>query len=387
MTSTQHEADTPVAARVAGALAASAGPTWLELVRGDQTDKFANLMADLRLKYSPTGDGKRITCGYAYMGLEPALAWENACRDLLYPVMRQSIESFAGRWHSIRTSLENGPYHYVSLGPGDGQKDGVILTDLRRDVDSWYVPVDSSTEMLRLAVRQLIVRQELPSTSVLALPWDFSANDDVVELRKVLTSAFGPTPVLFSLLGNTLANFDHDTGLLALLAEKLLRPQDRLLLEVATTPDLTEDLARHAAAEYESSGSFGDFVTSALRRYTDLCVDKDSVDFTGSVEDDHALLVKMNYRNQTGADITITLPSRDRVPFKTNDTIRLAVSRKYAASGLDKMIVASGLTNVGDWRSEFTGTGHGFGLALRMLARNPDEATSASTLADQLWNR
>jgi len=372
---------------VASALAASAAPTWLELVRGDQTDKFANLMADLRLKYSPTGDGKRITCGYAYMGLEPALAWENACRDLLYPVMRQSIESFAGRWHSIRASLEAGPYHYVSLGPGDGQKDGVILTDLRRDADSWYVPVDSSTEMLRLAVRQLIVRQDLPSTRVLALPWDFSVHDDVVDLRAVLTSAFGPTPVLFSLLGNTLANFDDDAGLLVLLAEKLLRPQDRLLLEVATTPDLTENLARHAAAEYESSGSFGDFVTSALRRYTDLCVDKDSVEFTGGVEGDHALLVKMNYRNQTGADVTITLPSRDRVPFKTNDTIRLAVSRKYAASGLDKMIVDSGLTTVGDWRSEFTGTGHGFGLALRMLARNPDEAPPASTLADQLWNR
>ena len=372
---------------VASALAASAAPTWLELVRGDQTDKFANLMADLRLKYSPTGDGKRITCGYAYMGLEPALAWENACRDLLYPVMRQSIESFAGRWHSIRASLEAGPYHYVSLGPGDGQKDGVILTDLRRDADSWYVPVDSSTEMLRLAVRQLIVRQDLPSTRVLALPWDFSVHDDVVDLRAVLTSAFGPTPVLFSLLGNTLANFDDDAGLLVLLADKLLRPQDRLLLEVATTPDLTENLARHAAAEYESSGSFGDFVTSALRRYTDLCVDKDSVEFTGGVEGDHALLVKMNYRNQTGADVTITLPSRDRVPFKTNDTIRLAVSRKYAASGLDKMIVDSGLTTVGDWRSEFTGTGHGFGLALRMLARNPDEAPPASTLADQLWNR
>ncbi len=386
MTSTQ-QADTSVAARVASALAACAAPTWLELVRGDQTDKFANLMADLRLKYSPTGDGKRITCGYAYMGLEPALAWENACRDLLYPVMRQSIESFAGRWHSIRASLESRPYHYVSLGPGDGQKDGVILTDLRQDADSWYVPVDSSTEMLRLAVRQLIVRQELPSSSVLALPWDFSAHDDVVDLRAVLTSAFGPTPVLFSLLGNTLANFDDDAGLLALLTEKLLRPQDRLLVEVATTPDLTENLARHAAAEYESSGSFGDFVTSALRRYTDLCVDKDSVDFTGGVEGDHALLVKMNYRNQTGADVTITLPSRDRVPFKTNDTIRLAVSRKYAASGLDKMIVDSGLTTVGHWRSEFTGTGHGFGLALRMLARNPDEAPPASTLADQLWTR
>lgn len=385
MTSTQ--VPSTVAARVAGALAASAAaPTWLELVRGDQTDKFANLMADLRLKYSPTGDGKRITCGYAYMGLEPALAWENACRDLLYPVMRQSIESFAGRWHSIRTSLDAGPYHYVSLGPGDGQKDGVVLTDLRQDVDSWYVPVDSSTEMLRLAVRQLIVRQKLPSASVLALPWDFSAADDVAELRTILTSAFGPTPVLFSLLGNTLANFDDDTGLLAMLGEKLLRPQDRLLLEVATTPDLTEDLARRAAAEYESSGSFGDFVTSALRRYTDLCVEKDSVDFTGTVEDDHALLVKMSYRNQTGADLTITLPSRDRVPFKVDDTIRLAVSRKYATSGLDKMTVDSGLTTVGDWRSEFTGTGHGFGLALRMLARNPDD-TPASTLADRLWDR
>src|SRR5439155_8969257 len=100
-------------------------PRWIEVVGEDQTDKFAGLMADLRQKPSATGDGKRITSGHAYMGLEPALAWSNACRDRLYPVMRWSIESFGQRWSAMRACLGDGPFHYVSLGPGDVQKDAV----------------------------------------------------------------------------------------------------------------------------------------------------------------------------------------------------------------------------------------------------------------------
>jgi hypothetical protein len=97
-------------------------PRWVEVVGEDQTDKFSGLMADLRQKLSATGDGKRITSGYAYMGLESALAWANACRDRLYPVMRRSIESFGQRWSEMRVNLAEGAFHYVSLGPGDGQR-------------------------------------------------------------------------------------------------------------------------------------------------------------------------------------------------------------------------------------------------------------------------
>ena len=372
---------------LAALLGESDGPSWVEVARGDQTEKFVELMNDLRRKFSATGDGKRITCCYAYMGVEPALAWATACRDLMYPVMKQSIESFGERWRSVRGDVGAVPCHYVSLGPGDGQKDGVILEDLRRSFPhTSYIPVDASTEMLRLAVRDLIVRLKLPQENVLSLSWDFTAREHLVALRRLLDNVCGATPVLFSLLGNTIANFDGDADLLGLLTTELLRPRDRLLLEVATTPALTDELACEAAEEYASSPTFGEFVTSALRRYTDLHVDKDSVEFLGGVEDDRALMVKMVYRNRTGADIPITLPNRAEVRFGEDDTIRLALSRKYSAAGLEAMLSAGELSVLTDSRSRFAGNGPRFGLALLMLAP-AGEPPAVVTLADRVWSR
>lgn len=365
-------------------LAQPDAPMWVELARGDQTEKFVGLMSDLRRKFSATGDGKQITCCYAYMGVEPALAWAAACRDLMYPVMKRSIESFGPRWRALRENLGHGPFHYVSLGPGDGQKDGVILRDLARGNDSLcYLPVDASAEMLRLAIRDLIVNLRLAPANVLSLPWDFSVRENLVALRGLLYRLFGDTPVLFSLLGNTVANFAEDAALLRLLGAELLRPQDRLLLEVATASDLSQELADDAAAEYESSMSFGEFVTSALRRYTDLRVNRDSVQYLGSVEDDRALMIKMVYRNQTGQEIPITLPNRAEVRFAAEDTIRLALSRKYSLGGLRAMIANSGLTSAADSCSELAGGR--FGLALMVLAAQPGPGT-AVTLADRVWS-
>jgi L-histidine N-alpha-methyltransferase len=345
---------------------------WLELVRGDQTETFAGLMNDLRRKFDADGDGKRITSCYAYMGVEPAIAWVTACRDLLYPLMRHGIESFGQRWRDVRAGLAATPHHYVSLGPGDGQKDDVILADLRRDSDLRYVPVDASTEMLRLAISELTRRNTLPTDRILSLSWDFAVRDNLAALRRLLDDR----PVLFSLLGNTLANFDADADLLRLLSTELLRPADRLLLEVATAPALTEDAAALAAAEYEASPAFGEFLTSALRRYTDLRVDHDSVEHVGRVEGARALRVTMTYRNRTGRDIPITLPDRACVRFAPNDTIRLALSRKYSMAGLETMLAGAGLT--------VTAASRPCGRALLMLATEPD-ATSAGTLANHVW--
>ena len=79
----------------------------LGLVGEDQAAKLALLTGDLRRPESSTGDGKRITSGFSYLGVEPAIAWVTACSDRLYPVMRQSIESFGQRWHEVRPALDD----------------------------------------------------------------------------------------------------------------------------------------------------------------------------------------------------------------------------------------------------------------------------------------
>jgi L-histidine N-alpha-methyltransferase len=360
------------------------------LIGEDQAGKLATLTGDLRRRVSQDGDGKRITSGFSYLGAEPAIAWTTACRDPFYPVMKQSIESFDRRWRGIRPSLGGRPYHYVSLGPGDCQKDAVVLRDLRPDnADLCYVAVDMSTEMLRLGVQGLIRQLKLSRSRILPVQLDFSSPENVAELRRLLHGVFGDEPILFSLLGNTLANFESDTELLHMFAQRLLRPQDRFMLEVATTRLLDEAVAQEAADEYARSRTFREFVTSALMHYTDLHIDMDSVLFQGHTEAERAALIKIIYQNQTGQEIRITLPDRTTVSFPPQDTIRLLLSRKYTRAGLDALLVGSGMHTCDSSHFDFVGARDGvrFGMDLLMLAAGQPGVLSTSTAMTDIWRR
>src|SRR5262249_47227570 len=181
----------------------------------------------------------------------------------------------------------------------------------------------------------------LPRDCILPIQLDFSTTDNVARLRRLLDKVFGDEPILYSLLGNTVANFEDDALLLAMLARTLLRPQDRMALEVATTEQLGVDLAEEAAEEYGRSRSFREFVTSALMHYTDLQIDMDRVLFLGSVAEHGVLYVKVVYANKPGDADRITLPDRTTVRFPEDDTIRLHVTRKYARSGIDALLADS----------------------------------------------
>ncbi|MET8680235.1 L-histidine N(alpha)-methyltransferase [Streptomyces sp. NPDC004647] len=343
--------------RLEGALA-DPGFSWtLCMVGEDQSQKFSQLTGELRAPFSRTGDGKRISSGFSYWGVESTVAWVHACSDLFYPVMRESIESFTRRWQQIGSGLEGQRYHYVSLGTGTGHKDHTVLERLRRNhPDLCYIPVDVSPEMLRLGQREALRNLGVPAGSVVPVQLDFSAGQNVMGLRRLVERLVGDEPVVYSLLGNTLANFEDDTALLALLTGQLLRPQDRFMLEVASTDRLDEDSASAAAREYRASPRFGEFVTSAVMQYTDLQIDMESVSFDAAVEDDRALLVKVVYRNRTGGQLRLTLPDRSSVEFPDEDTIRLLTTRKYSRAGVDKMLADAEAVEVGR-------TGSGFNAA------------------------
>ncbi|MBT2386027.1 L-histidine N(alpha)-methyltransferase [Streptomyces sp. ISL-11] len=340
------------------------------LVGEEQSGKLAQVTAGLRHGPDPSGSGKLITSGFSYWGLESTVAWAHACNDLYYPVMRESIGSFSRRWRAMGDRLPAGPLHYVSLGPGTGQKDQAVL----RSLDSQgragcYLPVDVSAEMLRLAQREALQHLHVPAADVLPVQLDFSIPGNLDRLSTLIRRTVGDEPVVYSLLGNTLANFDNDTPLLAMLARKLLRPQDRFLLEVASTAGQDAPAARAAAQEYENSPRFREFVTSALMQYTDLRIDLNSLSCEGLVEDDRALMVKVVYRNRTGGPLVLTLPDRSTVPFPDQDTIRLYLSRKYTRDGLARMLADARVTTVGETHD----TGHtafdrpAFGMALLLL--------------------
>jgi L-histidine N-alpha-methyltransferase len=344
------------------------------IVGEDQSDKLAELTGDLKRPYSETGDGKQILSGYSYWGIEPTIAWRHACNDAFYPVMKESLASFTRGWRSVLPKLGDAGYHYISLGPGTGEKDRAVLGDLQpRYPGMFYVPVDMSSEMLRVCMEPV---RTLPfirgfRSQILPVQLDFNDEQNVRELAGLRQRLVDDEPVLFSLLGNTIANFEDDGQLLAMLTEHLIRPQDRLLLEVATTPDVSDDATEAAAVEYERSKAFREFVTSALHQSTDLSLDMESVEFASSVEEDRAIRIKVIYRNSSGDPVALTLPDRTVVSFADNDTIRLLLTRKYLRRALPSFVREAGLAPDGEVYSAFSArrNAHRFGLSLMLLSR------------------
>ena len=355
----------------------NAQPGWTLCVIGeDQSKKLAALTNDLRRKMSRVGDGKQIASGFSYWGIGPSIAWSLACNDPFYLVMKESIETFQNRWSQTLPSLDRQDYHYVSLGVGTGHKDRYVLNDLYKiNPEIFYFPVDMSPEMLRVGVQESIKGTPLERCKVLPIQLDFSIDNNIINFRSLLNRVSGDEPVLFSLLGNTLANFERDTTLLKTIS-KLIRPQDRLLLEVAYTDDLSEEAAQEAAQEYSESRAFREFVTSALLQNTDLRVDIDDVSFIGVEEQDRAIRIKALYYNKAGSTVKITLPDRSKVDFPVEDTIRLLLTRKYTSKGIQDLISASGLSLLSEERSEFPPSENRFNFGMELLLLTPTVSNS-----------
>jgi uncharacterized SAM-dependent methyltransferase len=358
----------------------------LLLVGEDQTDKLATLTGDLRGPFSRSGDGKQITSGFSYWGIGPTIAWANATNDPFYLVMKAGAESFLRHWRKVRPHVDKGGFHFVSLGVGTGVKDRTILEDMyRTHPNMFYIPVDMSSEMLRLGTTESIRGARFPSTQVLPVQLDFSIRENMDELGQMLARLVGDEPILYTLTGNTLANFDSDRHALRTIT-RVLRPQDRLLLEVATTSQLDQEAAKAAADEYHQTRAFAEFVTSALRYNTDLKIDQELIDFRGEVEDDDALLVKIVWQNITEAPITMGLPDHTEVVLDPDDTILLYTTRKFSTERLKKLTTACELTPIEHAHTNFryTRRPNPFGLDLLLLAPGSAGET-VNTLADDIW--
>jgi uncharacterized SAM-dependent methyltransferase len=348
------------------------------LVGEDQAAKMSELTRGLRGDLR-TGEGKHVTSGFSYWGIGPTIAWSNASSDVFYPVMKESLRNFRNTWRYVAPGLEQGRWHYVSLGVGNGQKDRIILESMTAlSPDLVYVPVDMSVDMLGLGAKETSNVVDRENTMPIQL--DISNRQNVQELKRLLRHLLGDDPIMFGLLGNTMANFQNDERLLRSLSE-LLRPQDRFLLEVATTRSV-EGTAQAAADEYVSSRFFREFVTSALLHQTDLTIDMDSVEFHGSVEaGDRALRVEMHYRNKTGENIRMALPNREVITFTAEQSILVYLTRKYTVQGIQQLVDNVNLVKVVTTEELTELHRRVFGVDLLLLSNDPN-ARRHSTAAD-----
>jgi hypothetical protein len=230
--------------------------------------------------------------------------------------------------------------------------------------------------------------RDRPGRYLLPIQLDFSQADNLTELRALLIRLVGDDPILYGLLGNTVANFDQDAELLGTIAD-LLRPQDRLLMEVATTTSLDEEAAKRAYEEYANSEAYRVYAISALAQHTDLTTDTHSLAFGARPEGNRALRIEAHYQNQTGHDIRFTLPNRALVDFPAGEGIRITLSRKYTASGLAELVGSAGLTPLNERvrppqrRRPSDAT---FGLDLLLLAPAAQEPAPPS-VADDIWRK
>ena len=345
----------------------------LLMVGEDQSRKLADLTSDLKRPYSTTGDGKQILSGYSYWGIEPAIAWQHACRDPYYPVMKDGIDSFTQRWSDLQPALGGTKYHYVSLGPGTGEKDRAVLQTLQPSYpEMLYVPVDMSAEMLRISLQPI---RDLPfikafRRQLLPVQLDFSSDENLDELQALRDRLMGEEPILWALLGNTAANFEDDLELIERIGT-LLRPQDLLMLEVATATELGGDVPERVSTEYLRSKAFCEFVTSALHQHTDLPINMDNVAITGEVVDDRCVVIKTTYHHRED-DARVTLPDRTVITLKHGDTVRLYISRKYAPAALHGELRALGLgvQSTANTTWAVRGKPYRFGLQLMLLSKD-----------------
>jgi uncharacterized SAM-dependent methyltransferase len=354
------------------ALASGTGRWSLNLEGQDPRDFLFDLVEGL--KGNEDGHDKRIENRHRYVGLGPTLAWLQVCRDPSYPVMYDGSEAFARLWDVCRKSLSDRPFHYVSLGVGTGDKDRHILDRLQSgNPELTYIPIDISGHMLRLGAAEAMKR--MPGR-VLPIEMDFEDAAALPALRTLLDDLFGDDAVLFSLLGNSLANVDDETAFLSGLAT-LLRPQDCLALEVATTSRLDASAAKAAAEERSGSRSYSEFVTAALSMYTDLTIDNNWLRFRGQVDDGHAIRVEGHYVNCSQSPIMITMPNRIVIPFRQGESIQVLLGRKYHTEGLRKMLRDCHLSELAfeedtsHNRQRHAGRWAPFGLGMVILKHEP----------------
>ncbi|MCE8428902.1 MAG: hypothetical protein J5U19_10990 [Candidatus Methanoperedens sp.] len=96
---------------------------------------------------------------------------------------------------------------------------------------------------------------------------DFSNPKRLYEIRSIL-DILSDEPIIFGLLGNTLANFDDDNRLLGNVSN-ILKPGDLLLLELAKTRYINEDSKGMAKREYNQR-AFRNFAISSLLQATNM---------------------------------------------------------------------------------------------------------------------
>jgi hypothetical protein len=199
---------------------------------------------------------------YHYQGPKGALRWIALCEDPAYghvdlaKAIDSSFSEIVGMLESI---IPEGVIDFVSLGPGDGEIDGRILSQLVKSMAvGRYYCLDSSFELLRYAVNRVLKKHSNQSFAIRAICGDFTKKSFVSLLEN------NGVPNLFGLTGYTMGNYSETTLLSALRAA--MSSRDYLFLD-ARLHSLKDWDGKRALTVAEKKPFLSNYAQKAVDRF------------------------------------------------------------------------------------------------------------------------
>jgi hypothetical protein len=177
-----------------------------------------------------------IPTKYLYKYDRGCLNWLNLCNDAEYEYFRDSVaffrESISDVLEAAGHGLLDSPPDYISLGPGNGKKDQIFLKKILdsqkgSNEEIYYYPFDISPMMISHAIRDIVRGLSPDVLKVKAIVGDFYT--DLKSFEPVYQ--YRTATNLFTLLGNTLGNFENEVGFLDRMYQAMF-PGDVLFIEV-----------------------------------------------------------------------------------------------------------------------------------------------------------
>lgn len=227
-----------------------------------------------------------------YLGTNGAAAWRRVASATPYLKTSEALDQLGDVIDGLAVST------VVSLGPGDGDTDAVLMGALTRHGRAvQYVPVDLNVDFIRDALRAVGAKTAAP----VGISTDFESRGNFIDAVINVADPI-PRPALVTLLGGTLGNLDLGEVSFLRSVRQYTRSGDYVVIELPTRPHCGGPVVE--VAEAVSAGR--DFLANGIARQIGLPVDAVRADGRGlsvsaAVSDiPGAEAYAVEYRNPTG---------------------------------------------------------------------------------------
>jgi hypothetical protein len=171
---------------------------------------------------------------YAYLTETGFHNWLRLTEDASYTYYRDSLDLIRGAGPTlaatIKETLRADKIDVISLGPGDGAKDTLMLQALSEHFDAsdlHYYPFDVNPSMISRAMKTVAEIDRLQQIQVKAILADFDSLPQFSEIYE-----YRSAPNLLMLLGNTLGNLSNERTFLEEIHQSAMFEGDLLLVDV-----------------------------------------------------------------------------------------------------------------------------------------------------------